>query len=109
MNPSAIKEKTYIMNNIYSAKARRKEDVLAEIYSPNPNIASPITEQFVVPPPRVWEKIKRTLDEQDESKSSNNAFFSRSSHHLHQTKNRLGFYFAAVSVTALAGLVLACR
>lgn len=102
------RKKTLVMNNTYPAKAR-KEDVHPETYSTNPNIACSMNEQFVVPPPRVWEKIKSTLDKQDKSKSFKNAFFSRSSHHLIETKNHLSFCFAAVSVTALAGLVLACR
>lgn len=75
-------------------------------YLHNRNTAnSPMTEQFVTPPARVWEKIERILDQQDKDRSSN-IFFSRPSPH---TKNRFSFCVAAVSVTALAGLVWVCR
>ncbi len=92
------------MNNTYPKVHPKK--AIFKTYLPNRNTANlPMTEQLVAPPARVWEKIERILDQQDKDRLSNVLFSSPS----HQTKSRFSFYVAAVSVTALAGLVWVCR
>lgn len=90
--------------NTYPTKTPLKDHGISKNYPSN--IADlPLTKQFVVPPARVWEKIESILNQQEKDKYTNILFSTPS----HQTKSRFSFYVAAVSVTALAGLVWVCR
>ncbi len=92
--------------NINPAKTPLKDDGISKTYLSNPNIADLLLiKQFVVPPARVWEKIEKILNQQEKDQYANILFSTPS----HQTKSRFSFYVAAVSVTALAGLVWVCK
>jgi hypothetical protein len=66
---------------------------------------SPMSEQIVIPPAHVWEKIERVLNEQDRTESSLNGFFSLTSKQVATSKRRFPIYFATVGALAMASLV----
>ena len=61
----------------------------------------PMTEQFVVPPARVWEKIEMILDQQDREKRPAIIYSLPAERKI---KKSFPIYFAAVGATILAGL-----
>jgi hypothetical protein len=69
----------------------------------------PMTEQLVAPPPRVWEKIEKVLDEQDRKKRSQEVVYCQSAKDFSKTKKSFPIYFAAAGATIIGSLVLLLR
>jgi hypothetical protein len=64
-----------------------------------------MTEQLVVPPSRVWEKIEKVLDEQDKKKRSQETYCENPKDFL-KAKRRFPIYFAAAGATIVGSLLL---
>jgi hypothetical protein len=66
----------------------------------------PMTEQLVVPPSRVWEKIEKVLDEQDKKKRLQKIAYSEVPKDFLKAKRRFPIYFAAAGATIVGSLLL---
>ncbi len=66
-----------------------------------------MTNQLIAPPARVWEKIEKILDEQDNRVKNANALIASSFDRNKNKLKRAYFYFATVAgVSLVAGLLL---
>ena len=64
-----------------------------------------MTEQYVIPPSRVWEKIEKILDEQDDRRKDGSIIITNS---FKSKEKKVQTYLAAFAgVTLLAGLIWA--
>jgi hypothetical protein len=87
-------------------KKHLNKDVFSETNFSNHYIINPsMTEQYVVPPARVWQKIEKALDEQDRKKD-NDLFSFASTQQVVRTKSRFGIYFAALGASLIASFWL---
>lgn len=64
-----------------------------------------MTEQLIAPPVRVWEKIERILDQQDERRNQANEILSATLGFKEKAK-RKSIYWAAAGVTVVAGVLI---
>jgi len=93
-------------HNISFKNRKDEEGVIPEPDFSHPYIVNPpMTEQFVVPPSRVWEKIEKILDEQDKRRFDNDLCINNSSKNFSKTKKSLNIYFAALGATVVGSLV----
>jgi hypothetical protein len=82
------------------------KDVFSQIASSNLYVTnSPMSEQIVIPPAHVWDKIEQALNDQDRTKSSPYNFFSLPFKQTTSSKRRFPFYFATIGTLAIASLV----
>jgi hypothetical protein len=65
-----------------------------------------MTEQFVIPPARVWDKIERILDEQENARKQTKELIGNSFNRISTAGRRKSMYLAAAAgVSLLAGLM----
>lgn len=65
-----------------------------------------MTEQLVMPPARVWNKIEIFLDEQDQRRKLTNEIISNSFAKVKKKQNRNVYLATAAGVSILAGVLL---
>lgn len=81
------------------------ERVKKDNFSPKV-INTMITEELVMPPARVWDKIEKILDEQDHRKKIANSIISASFRGLEDTGNSKNLYIAAFAAfSIIAGVI----
>lgn len=68
-----------------------------------------MTHQLVIPPASVWTRIEKELDEQDKRQKFANTVIAESITKVNQDQRRRNLYYAAASVSLLAGIFLVTK
>ncbi len=101
MKNSSIK-KNY--QNFHSAAEKKILDNVHGNINISPKAVKPImTEELVVPPARVWNKIEKILDQQEERRNYANHLIAASFNRVASNARRKKIYLAA-GVSLLAGI-----
>ena len=68
-------------------------------------VKSTMTEQLIVPPARVWDKIEKILDEQDNRRNNANTIIASSFGRISLIKRKKVYLATAAGLTVVAGLL----
>jgi hypothetical protein len=94
-------------HNIHSTKEKNiLESQTETTHSSRKAVEKNMTEQLIAPPARVWEKIERILDQQDERRNQANEILSATFTNKNTVVKRKKVYWAtAAGVTVVAGIL----
>lgn len=73
-------------------------------FSTNP-VKSTMTEQLIIPPARVWDKIEKILDEQDDRRNDANKLIASSFRSNRNTDRRKVYLASVAGLSVVAGLI----
>jgi hypothetical protein len=68
-------------------------------------VNSTMTEQLITPPARVWDRIEKILDEQDNMRSNTNDVIAASFGHSHLFKRKKVYLATVAGLTIVGGLM----
>ncbi|MCW3111644.1 MAG: hypothetical protein JWR18_40 [Segetibacter sp.] len=92
-------------SNFNNNSSNNQERLEKETRFSSKAVKSTMTEQLTIPPARVWDKIEKILDEQDNRRNSANNMIASSFEQPNYPKRRNVYLATVAGLTVIAGLM----